>query len=243
MGYYPTTYKRGDKIIHGYFVYCGRREDGRDIVKRAKTVREAQTIEAKYNKSRSLVDNDLMSLQLAAKLEVVNILKKCVASHTSLTTIYNYWAEAKLKQGAKTVHECSRLFLESLSTYSRRESYIKTMRQFMKNLCDKIGHLSTPGVRLSDLEACQMDAPLKSRQTWRSRACTFFSWCQRKGFCTENVADRLDNPIIERDVPYILSIDQIKTLLLKCPITSLGGLLLMLFCGIRPAEAKKNRMA
>lgn len=239
MGIFKTKYIRNGIELTGYKIYCGVNSDGKEIVKRAKTLRRAQEIDAHYRSAREGLDRELLALPLSAKVEAVAIIGKCVANQTTLTEIYNYWAKAKIRSGSKTVNECASKFIESMETSGRRDTYKQTMSLFLKKLCDKIGYLNVPAVRLEDLEKCQEKVPLKSRTTWRSRACSFFSFCVRKGYAQENVAERLDTPSVQREIPHILTVSQCKKLLAECPTKNLAGLILMLFAGIRPAEAKQ----
>lgn len=222
-----------------YRVYCGLNTNGKQIRRRVKTKAEAEAILQKYKGICSQADKVLLALPESSKIEVVEILQSCAQYNVSLTTLFNDWMSRHCSNSAKSLTECGSLYMQSLETAGRRRTYIATMRAFIAALTDKIGYLHAPAVRLSDLETIQQQLPLKSRQTWRSRACSFWSWMVRKGYAVENIAEKLESPLVQRELPYILSIKQCRKLLSECPITSLGGLILMLFAGIRPAEAKK----
>lgn len=239
MGIFAAKYTYKGKTVSGYKIYCGQRSDGRKIVKWAKTLKEAREIETVYKRRRSQVDAELLALPATAKVEILNVIKKCALAQTSLSDIYNYWANDQFSAGSKTVQECSELYLQSLAHSGRKKLYISKMRLFLLHLCESIGSAQIHAVKLADLEALANKISLKTRPTWRKCACSFWSWSVKKGFCSQNIATRLDTPSVELEVPQVLSVDQCRQLLARCSDAALPGLVLMLFAGIRPLEAVK----
>ena len=239
MGIFAAKYTYKGKVVEGYKIYCGLRSDGRKIVKWAKTLKEAREIETVYKRRRSQVDSELLALPATAKVEILNVIKQCARARTTLTDIYNYWADGQFTAGSKSVQECKDLYLKSLAHSGRKASYVKKMRLFLIHLCETLGSTQIHAVKLTDLEALANKVSLKTRQTWRKCACSFWSWNIKKGFCAQNIAQRLDTPSVEIEAPTILTVDQCRLLLAKCSDAALPGLVLMLFAGIRPMEAVK----
>ena len=239
MGIFAAKYTYKGKIVEGYKIYCGLRSDGRKIVKWAKTLKEAREIETVYKRRRSQVDSELLALPATAKVEILNVIKQCARARTTLTDIYNYWADGQFTAGSKSVQECKDLYLKSLAHSGRKASYVKKMRLFLIHLCETLGSTQIHAVKLEDLDGLANKISIKTRQTWRKCACSFWSWSVKKGFCAQNIATRLDIPSVEIEVPTILTVDQCRKLLASCSNAALPGLVLMLFAGIRPLEAVK----
>lgn len=239
MGIFAAKYTYKGKVVEGYKIYCGLRSDGRKIVKWAKTLKEAREIETVYKRRRSQVDSELLALPATAKVEILNVIKQCARARTTLTDIYNYWADGQFTAGSKSVQECKDLYLKSLAHSGRKASYVNKMRLFLVHLCETLGSTQIHAVKLEDLESLANKISLKTRQTWRKCACSFWSWNVKKGFCAQNIAQRLDTPSVEIEAPTILTVDQCRQLLASCSDAALPGLVLMLFAGIRPLEAVK----
>lgn len=239
MGIFPAKYTYKGKTVEGYKIYCGQKSDGRKIVKWAKTLREAKEIEQLYKKTRSQIDSELLALPATAKTEIINVINQCASSRTTLTEIFNYWAESQFSAGAKTVKECADLYLESLKEAGRKERYIEKMKLFLRKLSAFLGNMPIHTVKLADLEEIFFKISIKTRPTWKKMTSAFWSWSVRKGYCSQNVAMRLDSTSVEYEVPQILTVEQCRLLLAKCSKTTLPVLVLMLFAGIRPFEAIK----
>lgn len=239
MGIFPAKYTYKGKVIEGYKIYCGQKSDGRKIVKWAKTLREAREIEMVYKKTRSQIDSELLALPVTAKVEILNIINQCASLRTTLTTVFNYWADDQFGSVSKSVKECSDLYLQSLENSGRKKTYLAKIRQFLSRLCETLASTPIHAVKLTDLEALANKVSLKTRPTWRKCACSFWSWCVKKEYCSQNIAQRLDTPSVELEVPQILTVEQCRILMEKCSKRALPALVLMLFSGIRPLEAIK----
>lgn len=69
------------------------------------------------------------------------------------------------------------------------------------------------------------------------RLSSFFSFCMRHGWIERNPLARVERPTVEVPEPFILTVEQCRTLVERCPPEKLVLLTLALFCGLRPSEA------
>ncbi len=75
------------------------------------------------------------------------------------------------------------------------------------------------------------------------RLASFFGFCERRGWIPENPVARVEKPRIRRSEPQILTVEECRTLLDRCPRELLAWLVLGLFAGCRPEEADRVTLA
>jgi integrase len=213
--------------------------NGKSVWKNCKTVAEAQRLEREFMLAHNDIDAEILSLTTMAKVEVLRILRECIKSGISLTHLHEYYITHHVTEASLTVYECARRYLDELESSGRRENYFKTMRQWLAQFTDQLGYLKIPAVTQKDIKPIYAKVLERSKSTWKNRCSSFFSWAIKNSYCVENPAEKLQTPILDRKRPHILTVEQCRTLLSKCPIKSLPGLVLMLFAGIRPFEAKQ----
>lgn len=240
VSYWRETRIYRGKTITFWRVYCGCDSFGRSIRKTAKTEDEAKSIETRFKKAHPTLDRDWRKLSRHAQMEVINVLELCSKYGVSLSEVWNAWCDKKTAPKV-TVEEAGKKLMESLVESNKRASYIRTMRIFIASLSNQIGVRPVGTVTIDILKELYTDVGIRSKKTWRSRACTFFGWSKRQGYCDRNPAELLDIPSIDKDLPRVLTPVELDVLLYNCPLSALGGLSLMLFAGLRPAEAKQIR--
>ena len=222
-----------------YFeVYIGVK-DGKSIWKRCRSLIEAKGIERRYKSNHNEVEAAIISLPFPEKVEVVRVLEGCMRMDVSLTQIYEYYLRHHATEESLTIYECAQRYMDELNSSGRRDNYKKTMRQWMAQFTDSLGYIKAPALNQNDIKKLYNDIPERSKSTWKNRCSAFFSWMARNSYCENNLAEKLQTPILDRKLPHILTVDQCRTLLAQCPANSLPGLILMLFGGIRPFEAKQ----
>lgn len=239
MGYWKETKKVNGKELVYYRVYCGRDSDGVRIQKSVKTEAEAKRIEARYKSNNNDVDKEILALPMATKMEFLVGLRVCVKYDTNYTAIIKSWLENRSTRATMKVRDGAALFLAFLKETNKRDTYCKTFRQWLAAFCDVLGDNQVGSITTDMLKPLYCKIPIKSRQTWKARANTFFSWAMRNKHADSNPAENLEVPRTDKEVPHILSVRQCQTLMANCPVRALGALILMLFAGVRPAEAKQ----
>jgi len=225
--------------VYTYFeVYIGRK-DGKSIWKRCKSLTEARQLERHYKNNHNEIEAGIVSLPAPAKIEIIRVLEGCMRLEVSLTQIYEYYLKHHATDESLTIYECAQRYMDELNASGRRENYKKTMRQWMAQFTDSLGYIKAPALNQNDIKSLYNKVPDRSKSTWRNRCSAFFSWMIRNNYLHDNLAEKLQTPILDKKLPYILSVAQCRTLLAKCPAKTLPGLILMLFGGIRPFEAKQ----
>ena len=238
MAIKKNSFIRNGRRYTYYLVYVGQ-ADNKSVWKHVKSIQEARRLEQEFMLAHNDVDAQLLALPTVAKVEVLRILRECVKMDISLTHLHEYYITHHVTEASLTVHECARKYLDELQSSGRRENYKKTMRQWLEKFTDKLGYLKIPAVTQNDIKPIYAEVPERSKSTWKNRCSSFFGWAVKNSYCVDNPAEKLQTPILDRKRPHILSVEQCRTLLSKCPIKSLPGLVLMLFAGIRPFEAKQ----
>ncbi len=239
MSYWVETRLKNGKEYRIWTVYLGSDESGRRIRRRVKSEAAAKRLEATWKAGRTEIDRKWFSLPLATKMEIMTVLGMCAKHSISLTESFETWFSTVGHKKTKTVSECAGLFLAFLKETNKRETYFKSFRQWLAFLCDRFGAVPMGGVTKEMLFDIYNEIPVRSRQTWRSRASTFWGFAKRNGHAEINLAELLDIPSLDKEIPHILTVSQCRTLLRDCPVQSLGALILMLFAGLRPSEAKQ----
>lgn len=222
-----------------YFeVYIGRK-DGKDVWKRCKTLPEARQLERKYKNNHNDVEAALIGLTTPVKVEILRVIEGCMRLDVSLTHIYEYYLKHHATDESLTIYECAQRYMDELNASGRRENYKKTMRQWIAQFTDTLGYIKAPALNHNDIKNLYNKVLDRSKSTWKNRCSAFFSWMIRNNYLQENLAEKLQTPILDRKLPQVLTVEQCRILLAKCPAKILPGLILMLFGGIRPFEAKQ----
>lgn len=223
----------------GYRVYCGTDDSGKPIRKRASTLEEARRILATFRQKKGRYDADLLALPEKAKVEVYNVLTKCVELGVSLSDLLDFYCASKgVSAESKTCRECSDMYIEQMVKTNKRDTSVRAMTFFFKKF-----YYSDIPVRSLTLDEIKRNFDSYSNPQTRhnfyrySRA--FFNFCIKNGWCERNLALDLPLPVIEKEHPHIFTLPQIKTLLSQAEGENLTFIVIGIFCGLRPIEYKR----
>lgn len=239
MSYWPEIRIKNGKEYRIWTVYLGSDEFGRRVRRRVSSEAEAKRLDATHKAGRTEIDRKWFSLPLATKMEIMTILGLCAKHKISLTKAFETWFATLGHKETMKVSECAALFLTYLRETNKRGTYYASFRQWLAFLCNRFGAVQIGGVTKEMLSALYNEIAIRTRQTWRSRANTFWGWAVRNGHAESNLAEYLEIPRLDKEIPHILTVSQCRTLLKECQTHTLGALILMLFAGLRPSEAKQ----
>lgn len=241
MSYWLERKIVNGKVTEGWRVYLGCDSCGKVRRKRVKTEAEAKALDAKFRKNKrntSEFDDKFFRLPYPVKAEVITNLEACARAGVNLTDAVLEYLKTHNNKGV-TVSEASARYVKHLESCNLRSSYKINMGIFMSNFCRLIGEKKIPTITTDSLRHIYKDVSLRSKSTWRTRVSVFFNWCVKNDLCPSNPAEKLDAPIVERKMPRVLTVFEVEKLLKGCPKKYLGALVLMLFAGVRPAEARQ----
>lgn len=222
----------------GYRIYCGTDDTGKPIRKRASTLEEAKRILSTFQKKKGRYDVDLLALPEKAKIEVYNVLMRCIELGVSLSELLDFYCDSKGKSAdSKTCRECVDLYLKNMEEANRRPASIYSMKWFLQ----KFFYDDTPIKALTfEMVKEKFDGrPLKSKSTFRRECSAFLNFCVRHKYCDFNHALNLTLPAVEKARPHILTIDQARKLLKQTSGEVLTYIIICMFCGLRPTEYKR----
>lgn len=125
---------------------------------------------------------------------------------------------------------------------NRRKVYITSLRQYTERFASKFPNIQNISVK--DLEIFLSGILVaSSRKTWQDRIRTLLGFARKRGYIFVNPAEQLESISVDRATPVILSVEQSKVLLDRCPPHILPYFVLAIFSGIRPDEIHRMEWA
>ncbi len=184
-----------------------------------------------------------------------------------LTLTSDAWAAAKrlhdlLVTCGLSLHDAYRHYIEEIIPFLRtppvaeiadellaeveasgaRPDTVRTLRTFLGEFKRKFGQRKITDIRKQELvEFClRLDTKPKTRRNRRAMASQLYSFAIENDWALKNMASRLPIPHLEDKEPEILTVEQVRRLLIaaeKCGV--LGYVVLAVFAGIRPQELQR----
>jgi len=140
---------------------------------------------------------------------------------------------------SKSLNEALEIFIQSKSDAGRRPRSINDLKS-------RVGKLARafPDMKVHEVNAEQLEDELtggpQSRINYIRAWKTFFGWATGKGFCSDNPANLLERPSIDRGIPVALSLEQVRKVLRAASGDLFQNFVaLQLFCGLRRAEVQR----
>lgn len=128
--------------------------------------------------------------------------------------------------------------LAAKKSANRRENYRESLKGYLDRFAQGRGDLAS--VTTNDIEVWLANFPNQnSRKTWMTRLATLFSFAKRKGYIEKNPITPIDRVTIDRKPPQIVTIEQSRTLVDRCPDNCKPYLVLGMYAGIRPEEIQR----
>lgn len=126
-----------------------------------------------------------------------------------------------------------------------RATYVTSLRQYLAAFEKRFTGRHVGDITTEDLEAWfnERGEPPNSRVSNAGRLGALFSFAMRRGWIDRSPVERLERPRITRGTPRILTVEECRKLLMearKMP-DMFPYIVLTLFAGIRPEEARKLR--
>lgn len=120
--------------------------------------------------------------------------------------------------------------------------YLSSLKGIVKAFTKGREILPMNAVQFEDLEKFVQSYDIKSRSTIRSRLATWFKFGVRRGYCLQNLCERLEPVKVVKHLPRIFTIDEVKACLkwLGDNPRAFGWFVMTTFAGLRPEEAMKT---
>lgn len=126
----------------------------------------------------------------------------------------------------------------------RRTNYVTGLRQYLNAFARGRDNIPIGDVTVEQLEEWfrqRKEAPQTQRSNM-GRLSTVFEWAIKHDYLKANPVRKLEVPTVDRTPPKILTVDECEGLLTvtgKTLPAFLAVVVLVLFCGLRPDEARK----
>ena len=151
-------------------------------------------------------------------------------------------SEGLVEKDLKTaVNECITAKLGS----NRRRVYVDKLEWLLKRFIAGRETQSVASMRTTDVENFIAGKTAVTRKTYISQISALFSFCVRRNYIRQNPCDRLEQIILDRKPPIILTLEQCRTALEWTQANDpamLAWIVLTLLCGLRP-ESEADHIA
>jgi integrase len=185
---------------------------------------------------RKLGMERLTHKQRATALEVFRILPPNVEV---IDIVLKHLRTTRLDLTYTSLQDALELFLESLRTGNRRESYIKsigkTLRRFSRDSNCELTEIDPINIE-KFLKVCP--SPV-SRFNYIRDLHVFFEWCRVEKYIQFNPVAEIRRPLVHRKEPVILTVDQCQALLENTSEGDRAFAAIGLFTGARPNEIRQ----
>ncbi|MDA7916032.1 tyrosine-type recombinase/integrase [Verrucomicrobia bacterium] len=141
------------------------------------------------------------------------------------------------------VEDAFKEFIKAQERNNLRPETLRDNRRRGGLVAKAYGGRNVSDVSTEDLELLIHRLRPVNHRNCRKVFSTFFSWCVRRKYCDENPAKEMSRPIIDKGVPVIMTLQEVKEILWASltmhdselvPYTSL-----YLFGGLRPGEIER----
>jgi integrase len=173
-------------------------------------------------------------------------------------TLFLVWREAERRRldlmamvtrtdvaPASKSQACSLVRTELLDAKTKAglsNDYVGSLGQIVKAFIKGREALAMSLVKFEDVEKFVDSFNIKSRSTVRSRLATWFKFGVRRGYCLQNLCERLESVKVVKAPPRIFTLDEVKACLnwLGEHPRAFAWFVLSTFAGLRPEEAMKT---
>lgn len=203
--------------------------------------KEAVAKAYKERLARLMVNYQLQAAALSdsQRLEAFECFSKLEAAGASLREAVDHYI-AYLERVGKSI-EVSRLVDELIANKKQdgmSQRYIADLRNKLGRFADAFG-----GQKICDITGAEVDQWLRrlkvnatSRDSYRRNLGVMFETARRRGYCAQNPAAEIRLPKRVKGDVTILSAEQLRNLLEKCPRELIPYVAICGFAGLRPTE-------
>ena len=152
-----------------------------------------------------------------------------------------YVAHLRAQKRSISVDDAISQLVSSRRSAGRKERYCKDMALRLARFAHDHKNATVTSIETRDLDRwlTKLDLEPGSRNTYRRDLCTFFSYCQKHGYCQGNEAAKTERAT-EIDKPAgILKPSEAAALLDACTNDTLPYVAIGLFAGLRRSELQK----
>jgi integrase len=221
-------------------VWQGRR---RQFFHKSKRAAEMQLAELK--RDRAAVGNAWADLSPQDRAEVVRVLGEMRAASVTLAGVWQTYQTGATGRAVsnRSLGEAIGDLIAAKRKAGRRESYLANLAVHLKNFAKGRESLAVASVAMREVEAyVGAGKSPGSRATRANRLSTLLSFAVRRGWRSDNPCKLLERQRLDEKPPSVLTVGQCRALLaatLRVDAGFVPHLALLLFAGVRPAEARR----
>lgn len=136
-------------------------------------------------------------------------------------------------------------FVESKRQSNRRPEYVRGIHAYLRGFIAGREDSPVKGMTTRDVELWfrERDEPPPTMLSNIGRFNSFFSFCIRREWMSQNPCDRVERPRADMTSPIVLTVDQCRTAFRRVADEQpdlVVPLVLGMFCGLRPVEAQQT---
>jgi len=185
-----------------------------------------------------------VTLSPRERADIMSIVTEIANEGRSLREVWETAKNAKPHaEQVCTLDNALTAFLAEKRKANRRSKYVSTLEWYLGKFITGRGSLEVSAIGEPHIKSwfeTRKESPI-GQKTSMALLSTFFSWCWRKHYISENPIRRMEKISVDRNAPATLSNLQCRKALAWCirhEPNLLAWLTLTLFCGLRPdAEA------
>lgn len=171
---------------------------------------------------------------------VLMVLQEMEQHGTNLQSVWDFYKKYNQAKVA-SLEDAFKQFLVYKKQKGLRETSLQDYRK-LQELFERVGPSTPVGlVTLKQLESWTDTKPKGSVLKYKNLASGFFSWCKKRGYCTENIASGIDTPRYEPKTPTAIPTEDLRKVLAYAKEHTLmyPYLVIALYGGLRREEIRR----